>query len=165
MMLPKKAGIINQSTLAITSMSELSAFNSACSDSLGTMFVARNDGLFLVKPGHQRDFSRQSHFITQDVDFGTAKPKRIRSISAMVRASGPIELLLYKGALVDHVYGETVEPIGLDPEWLKIVVPRDIGASVSWSFGVRSIDGSSFIVSKMYADIIIRDEMINAKKI
>lgn len=163
-MRPKKTGIVNQKTLAITSMSELSSFNSACSNQLGSIFVARNDGLFLIAPGHRRDFSRNSHFITQDVDFGTTSPKRIRSISVLARASGPIEILLYRGTYEDPAYTDVVEPDGMNPVWVKTMVPRDIGSGVSWSFGVRSVDGSSFLISKMHADIIIRDEMIDAKK-
>ena len=45
----------------------------------------------------------------------------------------------------------------------KSYIPRDVEASRAWSIGIKSLDGLPFIVSEIYADIIIREESLRAK--
>lgn len=45
----------------------------------------------------------------------------------------------------------------------KSYIPRTVEASRAWSIGIVSLDGLPFIVSEVYADIVIREESLHAK--
>lgn len=45
----------------------------------------------------------------------------------------------------------------------KSYIPRNVEASRAWSIGIKSLDGLPFIVSEVYADIVIREESLRAK--
>ena len=45
----------------------------------------------------------------------------------------------------------------------KSYIPRSVDASRAWSIGIKSLDGLPFIVSEVYADIVIREESLRAK--
>lgn len=71
---------------------------------------------------------------------------------------------------ISVIHSQTLSPKSIANEDLrtqvtafKSYIPRSVDASRAWSIGISSLDGLPFIVSEIYADIIIREESLRAK--
>ena len=145
---------INSKNLMCGELCENLAFNSAISVG-GKTFLATNNGIVEISANESDNGKNSSTLITGKIDFGIPNPKRLRSFAASIFANGRVRMFIYDSD-TDTVLHEQI--VSVEERVMSIVeinIPRSIVRRY-WQFGVSSVDGSRFLVSKMWATVIPR---------